>query len=280
MTLHRWLVVGVVVGSTWAGPASLGALARAEGISTASDVARAEGYAADAFEAYTRKDYSAAVTLYIKALDTAPTADMLYNLARIYDGRLKDRQLAIDYYRRYVRDPGAEPTRLRAANERLSQLLELEAISTETPPVRQRAEAPSGASSSSDSRAPTRSNAREQGITGTQMLGIVALTAGVTGLGIGGGFGLAARSDAEVADQFCNGNACRSQRGVDASRDASSAATISTIGFIAGGVLSTLGIVTLLMASSDDESERKVASLSLAPWTGSNVVGTQIAGQW
>jgi hypothetical protein len=280
MTLHRWLVVGVVVGSTWAGPASLGARAHAEGVSNASDVARAEGFAADGFEAYTRKDYSAAIALYLKALDTAPTADMLYNLARIYDGKLKERQLAIDYYRRYVRDPGAEPTRLRAANERLSQLLELEAISTETPPVRPRAELPSSAPATSDNRAPARSNSHEQGITSTQVLGILALTVGVTSLGIGGGFGWAAKSDSEVADEFCNGNACRSQRGVDASRDASSAATISTIGFIAGGVLSTLGVMTLLIASSDDETERKVASLSLAPLTGPNVVGTQIAGQW
>jgi tetratricopeptide (TPR) repeat protein len=280
MTLHRWLVVGVVVGSTWAGPASLSGRARAEGSSNASDVARAEGYAADAFDAYTRKDYSAAVALYIKALDTAPTADMLYNLARIYDGKLKERQLAIDYYRRYARDPGAEPTRLRTVTERLSQLLELEAISTETAPMRQRAEPPSSGPSSSDNRALAGSNAHEHGITGVQVLGIVALTAGITGLGIGGGFGLSAKSDSEVADEFCNGNACRSQRGVDASRDASSAATISTIGFIAGGVLSSLGILTLLIASSDDETERKVASLSLAPLTGPNVVGTQIAGQW
>jgi tetratricopeptide (TPR) repeat protein len=279
MTLHRWLVVGVVVGSMWAEPALLRARARAEGAANASDVARAEGYAADAFEAYARKDYSAAVALYLKALETSPTADMLYNLARIYDGKLKDRQLAIDYYRRYVRDPGAEPTRLRAANERLSQLLELEAISTEAPPVGKRAELPSSAPSN-DNRAPARSNAHEGGITGLHVLGIVALTAGVTGLGVGAGFGLAAKSDDEVAEQFCEGNACRSQRGLDASRDATSAATISTIGFIAGGVLSTLGIVTLLIASSDDETERNVASLSLTPLTGPNVVGTQIAGRW
>ncbi len=99
-------------------------------------------------------------------------------------------------------------------------------------------------------------------------------------MGIGAGFGLAAKSSADVANEFCDGNACRSQRGVDASRDASSAATISTIGFVAGGVLSALGIVTLLVASSGDETERKVARLSLAPLTGLNVVGTQIAGQW
>jgi hypothetical protein len=280
MTLHRWLVVGVVVGSVWAEPALLHARARAEGVSTASDVARAEGYAADAFEAYSRKDYSAAVALYLKALETSPTADMLYNLARIYDGKLKDRELATDYYRRYVRDPGAEPTRLRAANERLSQLLELQAIGSETPSVRKQPEAASSTPPSSDPRALDRSNAREDGITGMHVLGIVALTAGVTGLGIGGGFGLAARSNDQVAEELCNGNACTSQRGVDASRDATSAATISTIGFIAGGVLSTLGIVTLLVASSGDETDRKVASLSVAPLTGPHVLGTQIAGQW
>jgi hypothetical protein len=280
MTLDRWLVVGVVVGSMWAQAASLCARARAEESSGSSDIARAEGYAADAFEAYMRKDYPVAVALYLKALETAPAADMLYNLARIYDGKLKDRQLAIDYYRRYARDPGAEPTRLRAVNERLSQLLELEAISTETPAVQSRAEPPSSVSSRSDSRAPAGSIEREPGFTGTHVLGIVALAAGVTGLGIGAGFGLAAKSDSDVANESCDGNACRSQRGVDASRDASSAATISTVGFIAGGVLSAVGVVTLLIASSHDETERKLSSLSLIPVTGPNFVGTQLAGQW
>lgn len=276
MTLHRWVVVSVIVSSIWAAAPA----ARADGSTSSSDVARAEGYAADAFDAYTRKDYAASVALYLKALETAPTADMLYNLARIYDGNLKDRQLAIDYYRRYVRDPGADPARLRTSNERLSQLLELEAINSESPPIQQRAELPSSARADADNRATTRSKASGSGITSAQVLGILALTAGVTGLGIGVGFGFSAKSDSDVANKFCKGNACSSQQGVDASRDASTAATISTVGFIAGGVLSALGTVTLILASSGDETEHTMASLSVAPLTGPHIVGTQISGQW
>lgn len=272
MTLHRWLVVSVIISSSWAAAPG----ARAEGSTSASDVARAESYAADAFDAYTRKDYAASVALYLKALETAPTADMLYNLARIYDGNLKDRQLAIDYYRRYVRDPGADPARLRTSNERLSQLLELETINSETPPIQKRAELPANA----DDRATTPAVASGSGITGTQMLGILALTAGVSGLGIGVGFGVSAKSDSDVANKFCKGNACSSQQGVDASRDASRAATISTVGFIAGGVLSALGTVVLILGSSEKEPERSVASVSIAPLAGPHLVGTRISGQW
>ena len=77
MTLHRWLVVGVVVGATWAGPASLGARVRAEATSNASDVARAEGFAADACEAYTHKDYSASVALsLLRSIRASTTARM------------------------------------------------------------------------------------------------------------------------------------------------------------------------------------------------------------
>src|SRR4051794_22780210 len=65
------------------------------------DVTRAESYAADAFAAYEKKDYQEAVVLYLKALEAAPSADVLFNLAKIYDTKLNDRQLAMSFYRRY-----------------------------------------------------------------------------------------------------------------------------------------------------------------------------------
>jgi hypothetical protein len=280
MTLHRWLVVSLVVGSVCAG---LARRAHADNTPSASDVARAESYAAEAFDAYTRKDYPAAVSLYLKAWDAAATADILYNLARIYDGKLKDRQTAIEYYRRYIRDPGAEPARVRSSNERLSQLLELESLSAQTPAARPPFEPGLGnaAALSSDAlRTGQTTPSRDHGISSMQVLGIVALSTGVAGLAIGAGFGLSAKSDASIADTFCNGNACSSQRGVDASHDASDAATISTIAFVAGGVLSALGAVTLVLASSRDDREHPKASLSLTPVAGPHLVGTHIAGRW
>ena len=81
-----WLIATASLSwSTAAGPA----LAQDEP-SSPPDVARAESYAAEAFQAYAEKDYPRAVALYQQALDAAPSADIVYNIARIYDTKLED----------------------------------------------------------------------------------------------------------------------------------------------------------------------------------------------
>src|SRR5688572_6208587 len=49
-----------------------------------ADVALAERYAAAAFEAYRAREYGRAVSLYEQALAAAPSAEILYNIARVY----------------------------------------------------------------------------------------------------------------------------------------------------------------------------------------------------
>ena len=78
------------------------ALAGAQEEPANSEIARAEAFATEAFEAYERKEYEQAVALYRKALEASPSADIIYNLARIYDSKLKDRQRAVEFYRRYT----------------------------------------------------------------------------------------------------------------------------------------------------------------------------------
>src|SRR5262249_2187183 len=111
--------------------ATVPSVASAEAAS--ADVSRSESYAAEAFEAYQKKDFQGAVVLYMKALEAAPSADVLFNLAKIYDTKLNDRPLAMSFYRRYIADPGAEPERVRTANARLAELRELEAAANEKP---------------------------------------------------------------------------------------------------------------------------------------------------
>src|SRR5262245_9879778 len=119
--LHRVLTtrsglacVALLLGapSAWAEPAP----------APAADVALSERYAARAYEAYKRKDYQSAIALYQKALEAAPSADILYNIARIYDLREADRALAISFYGRYVDDPGALPDRIELVKRRLAVL--------------------------------------------------------------------------------------------------------------------------------------------------------------
>ena len=112
-------------------------------------------------------------------------------------------------------------------------------------------------------------------MSGVQVAGIVTGTVGLAGLGVGLGFGIAAKNDADIAHEFCDGNECRTQRGLDAAKDASDAASVSTVAFIAGGVLAALGI-TFLVAGGED-GEREVA---VAPFASGETLGTSVAGQF
>jgi tetratricopeptide (TPR) repeat protein len=254
--------------------------ARAETPATAEDVARAEAYAAQGFDAYARGDYWAAVTLYRKALSAASSADILYNLARIYDLKLKDRAASIEYYSRYTHDTGADPERLRAANERLAQLRELDKVARE--PV---------GSSSAAGRVEHRAQAQPQatrtkpaaasagGITTAQTIGLVTGGLGVVGVGLGVGFGLAAKSHADDAHAACDGNACRTQQGVDAAHVASRAATISTVAFIAGAALAVTG-ASLLLWGGRSEHRAESARAAVAPYLAPAAAGMVVTGRW
>jgi tetratricopeptide (TPR) repeat protein len=270
---RAWITVGLVTGLAWAaaGPTF------AEESGATGDVARAEADAADAYDAYSRKDYSAAVALYQKALESAPSADILYNLARIYDTKLKDRGLAIEYYRRYTIDTGADPNRVRVASARLSELRELEAI------VGAQATTASGPSAVATTQpappgAPSKP-VEHGGLSGVQVAGIVTGAIGVASLGLGLGFGLKAKGDADAAERFCDGNVCRTQRGVDESRDAKDAATVSTIAFVAGSALTLLGVTAVLLGSSGTR-EREVMTTSITPYAAPGSVGALLASRW
>jgi hypothetical protein len=72
---------------------------------------------------------------------------------------------------------------------------------------------------------------------GTQRLLALAVGGvGIAGVAVGTVFGLKAKSKHDDSDHYCNGNACTDQRGVDLNNEAKSAGTISTIGFLIGGV--------------------------------------------
>jgi tetratricopeptide (TPR) repeat protein len=243
-----------------------------------SEVARAESFAAAAYEAYGRKDYTGAIALYKQALEAAPSADIVYNLARIYDNKLKDRRRAIEHYRRYTLDTGADPSRLRTASMRLAELEQLEEIATEASAPRREPVLVERTPPASDGAPPART--REDGLRGTQIGGLVTGAIGVAGIALGAGFGVSAKSDADVAKESCDGNACRTQRGVAAAEEASEAATISTVAFIAGGVLTALG-VTLMIAGGDAEEEaRETVRLALGPYASSSALGASLDGSF
>lgn len=80
-----------------------------------------------------------------------------------------------------------------------------------------------------------------------RVLGWVSVGAGAVGLGFGAFFGAKTFGEKATVDDNCVGAQCN-QSGVDANERAHDDAMISTIGFVAGGVLIVTGIVMLVTA--------------------------------
>lgn len=239
-----WLLLVPGLLTTFSSPAAARQL---DGSVEDAEVILAEKKAAQAFEAYRAKRFAEAVGLYLEAHRAAPNADILYNIARIYDAKLADRPLAISFYRRYIADPGAVADRIQVANERLLQLREAELAVTRSPPAH---EAASPAAPPDE-----RASAAERGLSTPEVIGVIMGSAGIVALGVGAGFGVAAMRETQTMRDLCDGNVCSEQRGIDAAESATDHATISTIGFASGGALLALGAACYFWIG-DDSPER------------------------
>lgn len=81
-----------------------------------------------------------------------------------------------------------------------------------------------------------------------RLLGVVAGGVGIVGIGVGTVFGLKAKSTYNDAVDGCDAEHQCPQGSLDKADDASSQATLSTVSFIAGGVLLAGGAVLYLTA--------------------------------
>lgn len=246
-----------------------------------SDVAVAEQKAAQAFEAYQARRFPEAVALYLDAYRAAPSADVLYNVARIYDAKLGDRPLAISFYRRYIADPGAVADRIQIANERLVALRDAELAATITDPEPERAA--SAPAPASDTRADSAPSAVHSNWQATEVTGVIMGVTGVVALGVGAGYGIAAMNETNTVDELCPNNVCREQRGIDAAASASDHATVSTIAFASGGALLALGAVFYFWLSDDPADAGSHASakgLQLALEQRPRGLAVELGGAW
>lgn len=249
------------------------ALAQAPASASGDAVVVAEKYASDAFEAYERRDYARAIVLYEQALATTPSADILYNIARVYDLGLRDRRLAMEYYQRYADDPGAVPERIAAAQKRIEALRAAELASAEA------REAPPRSASVRQTEAPA-AEPDSGGLSGLRVAAIGAGSAGLVGIGLGVGFGLSARAQTDTWQRDCDGNACTSQRGLDAAETAAQRANIATVGFAAGGGLLALGAVLWWLGGDDDERPGDTARLRVTPTVTEGGAGGVVTGRF
>jgi hypothetical protein len=128
--------------------------------------------------------------------------------------------------------------------------------SVEIPALDVDPEAAKGGSSGSSSGSSGDSHGSEERPGGTSTLRIVSYVAmglGVVGLGVGTVFGLRTSSIWTEAQTHCKGIEC-DRTGVTLATDAKNAGTVSTISFIAGGVLLAGGAVLFFTAPNGGKS--------------------------
>src|SRR5262245_26734403 len=96
--------------------------ASAQPPSQGHDVKQSEQLAQQAYDANARGDYQTALQLYQQAYKTAPAGVILFNIANLYDKRLKDREAALDYYKRYINSSDTEADLVKRASDRIAAL--------------------------------------------------------------------------------------------------------------------------------------------------------------
>lgn len=103
-------------------PIALAPLAHAADEPPSDPTARAEWLSTQAETAFSEKRFADAIRLYLDAWEASPAASILYNVAFIYDKRLDDPELAIDYYDRAARSPDADADLKAKARARIATL--------------------------------------------------------------------------------------------------------------------------------------------------------------
>jgi hypothetical protein len=112
----------------------------------------------------------------------------------------------------------------------------------------------------------------EQSSGGSKVPAIVAFGVGAIGIGLGATFGIMAFGQAEDAKALCNGNVC-SPAAADAIDSSRTSGTISTIGFIAGGVGVAAGVVLLIVAPGKSAPAPTKGVTRVTPWFGLGSAG-------
>jgi tetratricopeptide (TPR) repeat protein len=246
---------------------------------------RVEDYASRAYELVAKGQYSEAVALYIKAYQVTPAPAILYNIGAIYDKRLQERELALDYYRRYLRSSELDPELARRAGERVEAIKDEVARhdarpatagpNTSSPPV------PKAAAPVAPGFVRERVAEPQSGMSGLKIGSLVVGGVGLVGVGVGLAFGAHARTlNNQALQQSCSGKTCLDQRGVDLTKDARSSATLSTVFVTIGGAAVLGGVAAFLLApSTGGDGAQASRPITVIPVASAHGAGVLVRGE-
>ncbi|WP_096334398.1 tetratricopeptide repeat protein [Nannocystis exedens] len=221
---------------------------------------------AQAIERFKARDYDAAVRLFEEAYAIDKVPNYLFNIGRVYEEK-GDIRAAVDYYQRFVKEPGVE---IEARDLALQRLRVLKGILQETDPAEAKpapaAPAPAPvAEGPKPEPAPVKPAApdpkwRTMKLAGAGLLGVGggALLVG----GVLGGLALSKQSQLDATHDF----AARQ----DLKRDGERLALATDVLIIGGAVLALTGVVLVAVGVSKGKSSA-VAERRVLP-TGTGLV--------
>jgi len=244
------------------------------------DAKVAEELAQQAFDAYQKGDFGAAIALYKKAYQSSAAGVILFNIANIYDKKLKDKEQALEYYRKYLRSGDTEPELVKRASDRLDTV---------------RAEIEAGKRSQEEERNAANPTSRPNGSTTQPGVTVTAptplpappwTTKQKWGAGLGAGgvaaligsgvFGYLAYSNNNKAKEKCTDEACPDDYGLGTTKSAHKWANWSTGLFIGGAALVTAGVVLYIYGPTKKEDRMNGTTVGIVPQLG----GLAITGAW
>jgi pyruvate/2-oxoglutarate dehydrogenase complex dihydrolipoamide acyltransferase (E2) component len=108
-------------------------------------------------------------------------------------------------------------------------------------------------------------DARDEGagIDGLFVAGLITTGVGLAGIAVGTAFGVRTLQTEKDADALCPNTDCATQEGLVLHADAKRDATISTIGFVVGGVAAAGGATMLAVSLTRDDAPQEQARLTL-----------------
>lgn len=209
---------------------------------------QAQSLADQGYQAYEANDWVKAVGFYLESYKLVTTSEILFNIASIYDRKINDPQLALEFYRRYNASTDTKPELVAKATVRIAALnAQLDGS----------ARGGGGGAVAADSG----SNG-----SGWRTAGLVTGAVGIVGLGVGAVTGLVANGKHQDAKRAgCSGDTCPTVDAQQQEKDAGSMANVSTVGFVAGGVLLAAGAAMFFLAPGSRTEQKPSTALRLTP---------------
>lgn len=257
---------------------SLGAVGAALCLARVAHAENPDELAQQAFTKYDAGDYPGAIALYMKAYEISVDSRILFNIAQIYDKKVQDRDLAIEFYRRYLKSTTTEPELVAKATERITELGRQESLPK--PPTATPTATPAPSTTSSAPPIPTPppiDDDRSKGGTESSppyfvgwivagVLGAGALTTGILALDV----------SSEIGDAAYTG---RAPDDVVAMEDKARVFAGLTDGLIAAALVSgTVTLVLQLTHSPHGPADAAAARFVTVPWASSSGAGVMAIG--